>query len=245
MNPHHLHMIAHRKSIPFIYFGIFLFVLFPGACTYDQEEMIPVFPEFPAELDCDYNIGAFSLLTSSLTYAPYIGIDSVEYVDSLGTKLVFAVDEREVFTSKGALIKYNVFTPGDTVRYCYQTESKTFFLENETENITFRLVIQASPNYADPAPGLVSDDFNIWYVNPDPPPHSSSQVFFATIALRTGTYLHQNIVIPQLDVFGQPFFDVETTNFSNPKLKVWYNRTEGIVSFIDPTGKRWRWNGFK
>ena len=48
-----------------------------------------------------------------------------------------------------------------------------------------------------------------------------------------------------MEVFGKTFVDVERTNYSNPKIAVWFNRTEGIVCFIDPNGKKWRWSGFK
>lgn len=228
----------------FIFYLVLLHcTLYLGSCTKEQEEMIVIV--FPDELECDESIGAFSLLTSSLSYTPYSGRDSVTFVDSLGASLVFSIVEGELNEFQGALIKYDVFVPGDTFRYCYQTEGASFVLENEKEELRFRLTIQASPDYNNPGPGQVSDVCSIWYSNPDPPPHSSSQVFFSTIALRTGSYTDQNIVIPEMKVFGKTFFDVERTNFSNPKIVVWYSRSEGIVCFKDTGGKRWRWNGFK
>jgi len=107
------------------------------------------------------------------------------------------------------------------------------------------LTIESSLDYNLSAPGKVSDVFNIWYSYPDPPPYGASQVFFATIALRTGSYTDQNIDIPEMRVFGKTFSDVERTNFSSPSVVVWYNQTEGIVCFKAPDGRRWRFDGFK
>jgi hypothetical protein len=229
-----------RKSSSILYVSILYCAMHIGACT--EEEVIPVFPEY---LQCDVNIGAFNLLPSSLTYTPYIGRDSVTYVDSQGAELVFLIREGKINTIQAAIIKYDVFEIGDTVRYCYQAEKKSFLLKNAKEDIELGLSIEAKPDYNNLHPGVVSDEFNIWYNNPDPPPFSSSQVFYATIDVRTASYSDNNIVIPQMEVFGKTFFNVEKTNFSNPAIIVWYNRTEGIVCFIDPQGRRWRWSGFK
>lgn len=219
-------------------------ILLLAACKYDTEEVTPEFPEFPASFHCEENIGSFKLLPSSLNYVPYSGKDSVTFVDSLGTRLVFSIQEREINTFQSALAKYNVIATGDTVHYCYQTENKNFTIENEEAQIKLSLSIEARPDYSDPSPEHVSDVFNIWYVEPNPPPFISTQVFHATINLRSGSNSYPNIEIPQLEIFGKTFFNVERTNFSNPKLTVWYNQTEGIISFKDTNGKQWRWEGF-
>jgi hypothetical protein len=237
-----------RKFNIFFFTGVLFCALHLGSCTYDKVVVIPEFPEFPefpVDLDCDENIGAFQLLSSSLDYTPYGGKDSVVFVDSLGTELVFSVKENPIDTFKAALIKHDVFVTGDTVRYCYQTESKSFFLENAQEDLKLKVSIDARPDYDDPAPGKVSDEFNIWYIFPDPSPFYSIQVYFATIDQRTGSFSDHNIEIPQLEVFGKTFTDVEKPSFNSTHITIWYNRAEGIVSFIDANGKKWRWDGFR
>lgn len=235
-------MTLKRLNNLVFYLSMLFSILGLGACTKDEEEMMILFPE---HLRCDEEIGAFSLLPSSLSYTPYPGRDSVSFVDSLGTSIVFSLNEGELDDFQGALIKYDVNVPGDTVRYCYQAEKKSFVLEHKEKDLRFILTIESSLDYNLSAPGKVSDVFNIWYSYPDPPPYGASQVFFATIALRTGSYTDQNIDIPEMRVFGKTFSDVERTNFSSPSVVVWYNQTEGIVCFKAPDGRRWRFDGFK
>ncbi len=224
--------------------SILLFILWLPGCTYDTE--VTDF-HFPPELKCDFDVGSFSLLESSLNYLPYAGKSRAIYVDSTGSQMELLIHTSPAYTYKGALIKYNVFETGDTIRYCYESESTGCTLLNSGLDISFSLSVSARTSYQMPDMDIVGDFLDIYFHIPGSDPWKSIQVFQRIIAQRTYPGTFQNLQFSQLEIFGRTFTDVERTDYAVSGIPsiVYFNRTEGIVSFTDTTGKTWRFEGME
>ena len=224
----------------FLYSILFLFFL-PG-CEYDVIEHIdPVDPSVNEK--CDTDIGSFKLLSTSFSAMPYYGKSKVIFTDSLANLAEFTIHEFDTYVINGVLYRYNVNEPGDTVKYCYASENKGFSVSDTTLKIYLSLSLKASPYYSDPESGKVADVLNINYRNLSDTVFISWQVFYKLVDQRTYPDPYTtNEFFSSISFHGRDFQNVERTKFSNPKLELYYNQTEGIVAFRDKTNKLWRFD---
>ncbi|MBK8888154.1 MAG: hypothetical protein IPN46_17105 [Saprospiraceae bacterium] len=109
------------KNIRYFFFATLILVF---SCSKDT-----MISDMDNEMDDKYNvnIGSYNLLQSSIDAMPYLGKKSIVFVDSSANEMVFVINERPVSQYKSAtLYKYNVYEVGDTVKYHYSSQYKTF-----------------------------------------------------------------------------------------------------------------------
>jgi len=196
------------------------------------------------------DIGEFNLLPESSAAMPYFGGKSILFVDSIGNEAEAIVNESLFGTgmNSGFLLRYDVYEEGDTVKYSYVEENRSFFLEAASLDINMNISLRARPYYSDPESKAVADVINIFCNYPEPVTDSinnlvlsSSQVFFHIVDQRTWpTPLSTQRYDAELVVLGRTFKDVYQNEIAGPKSKILYNYEFGIISFTDHTGKTWR-----
>lgn len=222
----------HLLSLTFTLFAL----IFPGSCTYD----VGVAPVDKYNID----IGSFELLDESITQFPYQNKTLAVYRDTVGNEVLFRVSEALHEPARSTLIRYNVYLPGDTVRYSYDYEYRHAGLYCEELDVRFTVNLKAEPYHPDPTTEYVADVLNVFIYNQGSTT-KSTQVFWHVLDQRTWPEVFSATSnIASLNVFDQVFQNVFVTNISNPISKVYFNYDVGIVSFTDHAGKRWRFDRF-
>ena len=185
-------------------------------------------------------IGNFNLLPTSRDIIPYWGNQGIRFVDSLNNEMDFLISESSGQSVKGVFYKYNVYESGDTVQYCYTVSQDNIWLRNQQSGLEFQLLLEPVPLYADLESGKVADVLNI-YANDPNDPGKSFQVFNLTVNNRTYPQaLDNNTLYPSITFHNWTFATVQKTNFTAPKLDLYFKKDLGIVAFKDYSGTLWR-----
>ena len=186
------------------------------------------------------DIGEYHLAHSSIARLPYLDKKQIVFVDSLGSEVVFDIDEGGLQEGLFALrYRYDVVEEGDTVKYLYRFETKGFTIENDVLDMTFRLSLSAEPYFADLESEKVADVLTMFCDDPDPEIFSSG-VFNHVTDVRSWDMAYNNDPVDQMEIMGRTFSDVLSNDYPDPKSKVFFNYEFGILSFTDLEGKRWR-----
>ena len=194
---------------------------------------------------CDVEIGDYFLLPENLDILPYENKFKVIFTDSLLNHVTFQVSFANTYVSDAIMYKYNVHTQGDTVKYCYSSQRKTFNLRNDSLGISFSNTVYASPYYSDPESGFIADLMDVYYSDLHDNLLTAYGVFSKMLNQRTFPYAFgENEKHTEISFHGKTFVNVEKSNSFEPKILVYYNFTEGIVAFTDKTEKLWRFESF-
>ena len=211
--------------------------LFITSCTYDVG--IDAIDKY------NVDIGSFTLLSESLEMLPYLDKIGVVFMDSLANELVLTIQESQVILTNGTLFHYDVYEPGDTVRYGYRSQYKSFHLRNDSLDLSFTISLAARPYYSDPTSSYVADVTSILR-NVSGVPYSLVQVFYHVLNQRTWPEVFLSAEnIGFLAIFNKNFDDVLLTEYFGSKPMVYFNYDVGIVSFTDHTDKQWRFDRFQ
>ena len=151
--------------------------------------------------------------------------------------------EYQLFQTVGYYYNYDVYHKGDTVKYSYSYEQKSYSLRNDSLKISFQLNLESNPHYEGPMRKFVMDILHIIYWDTIPPLYGN-QVFFDIVALRTVPYPWETILIPEKEILGKIFYDIVDIVIGMPKSIVYFNYQFGIVSFTDKQNKQWRFESF-
>lgn len=218
--------------------AVLFYNLFSIGCTYDTEA---VTPKVPSGIDCDFDIGEYLLLPSNRIFLPYDGKSSITFQDSIGQSIEFRISESPLFRGVTYLSKFGVHEPGDTIRYCYRFEHKTYTLKNDSLGTFFNLRIAACPYDADPLKEYISDKLDLGYYRWDTNLIFWRNVFCKTIDQRTFPEINDNLEnFPSLLILGREFQNVERSKNPVHLNEIFFNTTEGLVSFRDFSNKKWR-----
>lgn len=199
----------------------------------------------PADDDIhNVDIGVYNLLQSSIDTLPYLGKKGIVFIDSNFSNIVFEIIEKPITQFNGAyLLKYNVYEPGDTVKYHYSYQSKYFTIRNDSLKIEFEFSLESSPYYAEPKNEYVADIINIFCMDPGPE-YLFSQVFYHITNKRTWPKSSNYQSISEKVILNRTFQDVLNVGFHDPLSIVNFNYKYGIISFTDFSGKLWRFDKF-
>lgn len=217
-------------------FSILLLMFLAFGCKKECE------PEVVIEDHCDYHLGKYSLHQDSPMANVYQTNQKVIFVDSLGNSLRLNVINvaRINQANESTLYFYNYEKPGDTVMMCYNPDILLTSLESDDKQIKFIQTIQTFPNYSNPTSGQFSDKIDIT-INDPINVFTSYQVFTDIVHVQNNTNLdNSTILIPTFIVHNRTFKDVKYNKFENTKNRLWFNKSEGIVAFIDHNKKLWR-----
>lgn len=217
-----------------------LLVLFtlPLLTSCDQDDEAAATPnEGPLTID----IGSYHLQPESIEQIPYLGKSEIVFVDTIGTEVVFNIEEEDLFESIGSkYYTYDVFEEGDTVVYEFNTEVKRFKLESTALDMQFSLSLRATPYYLNPESEAVADIMEILLPTPNSPSFYEQQVFRHEVNTRSYPNSFNNEPIPEIELLGRTFTEVIWNDYANPISQVYFNFEYGIVSFTDYNGKQWR-----
>lgn len=227
-----------QKTILYLLFCIVFFSCKKG----DNDTPLPAVDKY------NVDIGEFYLLDESIEATPYFGKQYVTFVDSLGNKMKFHIDEKERSLSKtaiGTLYRYNVYEQGDTVRYFYTKEYKYCKLTTPSADLGLTISLSAQPYYFGPNNQGVSDKLQILYERDIEGKNSTSLAFYITIDGRTlGFNYAPSQELSEITFFNKTFEHVFYLEFLKPKSLFYFNYEVGIVAFRDPDGKMWRFERF-
>lgn len=215
------------KSIPY---AIFLLICLM-AC---QDEInLPDGYDHP----CDEMLGRFELLPSSLAKIPYEGKQSVVFVDSLGNELTLVITTPTNEDDKQALI-FN--WPDMTKEYfCYESQPIDYALRSNDLSIQINARYMAKLHTYD---ALVADEARILMVLTGNPHYLESLAL--VLDPRSFGEDDYNTHLDTFSCFGKNFLDVEHNSIIFGPPQIFYNDSEGVVSIIDTTGRRWCFDRF-
>lgn len=208
------------------------------SCSKDDDAPSPMEEETLKTFD----IGEYRLLDESISKLPYLNKTKVTFVDSLNNRIDLTINEADLFqTDSSYLFRYDVFEEGDTVRYLYFGENKTFQLYNDSLNIHFSHELRARPYYMDPEKQYIADVLSIWLRNPENQ-NRLHGVFYHVVNQRTWPTASETVYSPSKVLLDKVFNDVYYSDYANSISEVYYNYEFGIVSFTDRDGKTWRFH---
>ncbi len=188
------------------------------------------------------NIGMYNLLQSSIDTLPYLGKKGITFIDSNFSEIVFEIIEKPIAQFDGAyLLKYNVYEPGDTVKYHYSFQSKNFTISNDSLNIKFQFSLESRPYYIEPKNEYIADVINIFLMDPGPE-YLFSQVFYHETNTRSWPSSWNYKSISEKVILNKTFQDVLNVGYQDPLSIVNFNYKYGIISFTDFNGKLWRFD---
>ena len=220
-------------------FFIALSILFLGACKEDPEEVLPDFP-----WDCDYNIGTYEILPSSYAKIPYEGKQGVVFQDSLENEVTFTLQEFLDLHQESNILKHEPNDESIEIYYCYYKDSKSYQLFNDSLEFSISMKLSANPYYNAPLKGYIADQLSVTIIK-----ITEQDIFYTsiskTIDQRTFPEINENAVLPVYECFGREFLEVEHQKLTFTQPNIHFNLTEGIVSFMDETGKKWRFERFE
>lgn len=212
---------------------IFAIIALVFSCSKDN--IIPVKDDIH-----NVDIGVYNLLQSSIDTLPYLGKKGIVFIDSNFSDILFEIIEKPITQYNGSyLIKYDVFEPGDTVKYHYSFQAKNFTIKNDSLMIEFNFSLESKPYYIEPRNEYVADVINIFCMDPGPG-FLFRQVFYHETNTRTWPSTWNYKSINEIVILNKTFHDVLNVGFLNPLSIVNFNYKYGIISFTDLNGKLWR-----
>lgn len=224
----------------FYYFLItVVFALAFTSCNEDEPIIV--------ENDLVEDLGLYELLPESIALMPYLGKEAVVFVDSLGNREEFDINEFNLSIIEDLEIyNFDVVELGDTVIYRFDTEVKNFVLENNSLNECFDLELSVHPRFMNTAAGYVSDILSIAKPSKVPGENITYNLFSERISARNDPFPFSNERASSMEIFGRTFQDVIYSSAAPFEVSfLIYNHEFGIISFNDTTGKTWRFEEFK
>src|SRR5688572_6976625 len=104
---------------------------------------------------CDYALGRFEYLPTSLEKIAYENRNAVFFIDSFGNNLEFTI--RKNFPSDKQAIER--WWPGMMrTYYCYESQPIEFFLINDSLDIALLIKLSVNLNSLDPLEKLIADE---------------------------------------------------------------------------------------
>lgn len=193
--------------------------------------------------DC-IDIGEYFLLTESLEVMPYLNKKKAQFVDTLGNYIELEINERplnDIMDSELTIYDYNVHVQGDTVRYKFRNQSKTYSLVNDTLNLYFILTLEAFPS----TNMTVSDILGISILNTNPNSNALSFPLGTLVVNQRSRPEIMPSLLPreydEINFYGKKFNKVfEIID----RVDVYFNYEFGIVVFSDYEDKLWRFEKF-
>lgn len=200
-----------------------------------------VFPPSPINLSCDYELGIYKLAPTSLGKLPYHKTHVV-YIDSLGQELLFRIIGNHYPSYK---VSYAQYRGEDYSLYCFTTEYQTYTYTSEASETELYVSLSAKPVFVHPFNNNVEDELLVLVSLPDADSNAFTPIFRKVIDQRTAPEETNNlIVLPEFNCFGRTFNNVEYA-VAGMNETIYFNLTEGIVSFRDEHGKRWCFDRFE
>lgn len=190
----------------------------------------------------------FSILPSSSNFLSfYHGRDSVVFEDSLGNSLVLSIKAALGKNKTRTSYFYDIHVPGDTLIFENSATYDHILLSDEGKKYLFSLELEPEIYLLAPDNDHLNavDGLIIYFSQPSSPNGGSwYSVFQKVIDLRdyaeTEPFWDINLVEPSRTFLGTTFFEVEHTDYFNPKALVYFNKTHGIVAFSDYDHNIWR-----
>jgi hypothetical protein len=222
-----------------LYFFFALIILCFSACKKEPDQVLPDFP-----WDCDYDIGTYEILPSSYAKIPYEGKQGVVFQDSLGNQVHFTQTDILSLHQESYILKHDPNDESIDIYYCYYKDSKFYQLYNDSLDFSISVKLYANPYYSAPLKGFIADQLTASIIKVNGPDFFFSS-FSTTIDQRTFPEINQNLVEPVYDCFGRQFLQVEHQQFILSQPAIYFNMTEGVVSFKDDIGKKWCFERFE
>ncbi|MBK8885294.1 MAG: hypothetical protein IPN46_01610 [Saprospiraceae bacterium] len=222
-------------------FALYIFLLlFLGSCISDSDET-------PQEVACTYDLGNQTLLPTSVTAFPYQNIKTVTFVDSFGVHKIFDVTTEKT----SAKLRHSIILIDTTINSIYYKNSEIVnCMFSQSVNYTLKenggnLILFAS----------VYNDFDT--AKPEKTVVDEAEISLTDNGLVASLFPYFNMRIDkrastdnftdkiesfgELAIFDKTFKNVFKNVFTTTQRhKVLYNQTEGIVSFTEANGRKWR-----
>lgn len=201
--------------------------------------------EFPNGYDhpCDYMLGRFEYLPTSLENIPYEGRTAVFFVDSMNNEIEFTIS-REFPDDKQAIVR--LWPDMSKMYFCYESQPVEFRLINDSLDIQIKVKLDVQIDMLDPLEKLIADQVSVSTAE-----NAGNLTFFLTlfnktIDQRTFPVSDINTELDLYTCFGRTFADVEFNSFPFQNIdRIYYNDTEGIVTYIDAMQKKWCFDRFE
>jgi hypothetical protein len=196
---------------------------------------------------CTYDLGTQMLSDYSKAQWPYNGKSSVIFIDSFGIKKIFDLKFEETYaktqhsiTLKDTTIN-GVKYQNKTITNCMLSQSNVYYLQENGGSLLLQATVfnDFDQSYLQKS---VIDEAEISIVD-----NGKIEELFPYFNMRVDSkssadkYKDSLIVQTSLTIFGKSFSNVLKNKFDSPQLHiVQYNKTEGIVSFTEANGRKWR-----
>src|SRR4030095_15595230 len=222
-----------KKFLTPILFGMVL-----GMAFHDTADFLPGY--------FDVFFGDFEFLPSSLDSIPFQNETKAIFLDSFHHEVVFTISSEFIPNELDGFISAS----STTTEYCYITDRLKYTFINDSLNISLDIEIMAFPHPLHPVKeGSIADMLFIsaHLIRSDSIVRVVP-IFTKILNQRTseGPFI-KNGIYTTYEIYGKTFSNVEyrlnTQQFPIPSIH--FNIFEGIVSFLDWTGKRWRFDQFE
>lgn len=210
----------------------------------EQEQTVP-FTNLSSVEDCDFDLGSYHLLNSTISQFPYLKKTEIVFVDSLGNETSFIVRHKSASQHFGELpytkvMEINKISPDKAITYCMKNDFSNYYLRSDILNITFQVESTTKPDLTDVHKKQVADVLNIFVVDEFDKKKSYS-IYYKTLNSRNHSRVSNlNETLDGYTIFGKTFDTVERTPYANPKVNLFYNDDMGIAAFKDRKGCWWR-----
>lgn len=141
--------------------------------------------------------------------------------------------------------RYNVYERGDTVRYIYKADNKSFYLINDDHNLKFHFELRPVIYGEDPETNFVGDVLNIWRHDAKVPTQAAGILSVLVDQRTLPNYFKQSKNIGTQIYFGKSFDDVFEKANNSYITEALFNFKEGLVVFQDHNNKTWRFDRFR
>ncbi|MFK8058108.1 MAG: hypothetical protein AB8F78_18415 [Saprospiraceae bacterium] len=211
-----------------------LFVLLSFGLLWSACEKEEIRPESLFKI---VEVGDFELLQESIDQLPYQGKDSVTFVDRDENRLTFQIRESFNPSTQVSTEYFNVDFPRDTVIYTYGSQSKDFYLSNDSLNLRFYIDLSVYVYDVQSENLEICDHLEVWFKYDDN--RLRTQVLRDVTNERTLLESWWQVEYEDIELLGRGFEDVFYSRFSNPVSFVRFNYELGIISFTDLDNKMW------
>lgn len=222
---------------PIVKIAIVLLVGLAIGCNDDEA------PEDPYNIE----LGDFYLLPESVAQMPYLGKVKAIYVDSLGEEVTMDISETALTSPNGeaSFYKYDVYTTGDSVKYTYGAQEKSFELDFEALDLNYSLTLRTTLSINDPTAREVLDGMTL--ARKEQGNYYYSFAFYDVIDVRNS---QSSPILPYNFgpiTFWDKTFDVALANeiLAGLSIREYFNYTDGLLAFEDHDGRVWRFDRFE
>lgn len=229
---------------------LFTFLALICGCRTDDDqplEEVGFDPDYIVDSpECTQQNGQALVIQSTRELLPYADGDELVFVDSLGTRIRFTVNEGNPTRRDISLLVQRTQSGGvvDTSYLCSGTEEIAYSITSEETGVSFRCVLQAINDFPFNPSGLESIEDRLTILMGYERTGNAPLAYREQVSRTFGELTSGLLTNPSVTILDRTFTDVKwldpESQLSGSPRYLRYSTELGIVFFRDGDGKLWR-----